>query len=787
MKILLRKLKRDLWQSKGQFISVLVLVIIGVMFYSGINATYRNLTETSEKYYKDYRMGDLWISFFKAPESAEEEVRALPFVKMATGRVVRDAKLDISGDNAVVRLISMPDTRTEVVNDIDIKSGSYFSDAGNSQCLVEQEFFEANGLEVGDCIYPVINGVEVKLSIAGSVKSPEFVYSVRDSAEIMPDNKRFGIVYLKKSYEQAIFGYEGSINDLSVILEEGTDIGKARDEIRDLLKDYTVTGITERKDQSSNRMLTEEIKGLQSLGGFFPILFFVVAAAIIYITMSRLVENQRTQIGVLKAFGFTDMFVLAHYLSYSVILAVTGSIIGSVFGMLLGKGFTEMENMYFKLPPADMKLYPELVLPATLLTLLFCLLAGYNSCKRVFRIMPSEAMKTRAPVKGRKILLERIGILWRGLRYNWKMVLRNIFRYKKRALLSSTGVIFAVAITFVSLSMNSSVNYLIDQQYSNIQDYDIKVGFSRMLNMEELNSVESLPYVKKMEPVVETGVEITNGWRKKDIAFTALVSKPEIYKVVDKNGLPVDPPDNGILIPERLSVELGLKPGDMAELKPYLPGKDKREVRVSGLIVQYLGSSAYGSMESVARIFGEGRFANSAVLKLDGSEHEKEVIEKLKKMPVVSSVQSKSDSKENLIKNMDMMMTSVLLMILLAAVLAVAVIYNIATINIFERQRELATLKVLGFKDNEVRNLIFNENYLLTAFGIILGLPLGRLIGGYMMSMYQTDAYTFPFIAGMDVYAITAVFIICFTILANLILRKKIKVINMVEVLKSNE
>jgi len=787
MNILLRKLLRDFWQSKGQFISVLVLIIIGVMCYSGINATYRNLTRSSDKFYTDYRFADLWVTFYKAPENAEDEVKSLPYVKMAAGRVTHDAKMDISGENAVVRLISMPDSKTDTVNDIDIKSGSYFTDAGNNQCLVEQEFFAANGLKIGDYIYPVINGAKVKLRVTGSVKSPEFVYTVRDSGEFIPDNKRFGIVYLKKSYEQAILGYEGSINDLSVILNEGADIETAKDGIRDLLDDYTVTGVIERKDQTSNRMLNEEIKGLRSAGGFFPILFFVVAAAIIYITMSRMVENQRTQIGVLKAFGFSNTFVLMHYLSYSVILAVTGSLIGSVFGMFLGKGFTELENMYFKLPLADMKIYPDLVLPASLLTLLFCLLAGYNSCRKVFRIMPSEAMRSKAPVKGRKILLERIRILWKNLRYNWKMILRNVFRYKRRTLLSSIGVIFAVAITFVSLSMYSSVNYMIDQQYTNIQNYDIKVSFSRLLNMEEIGVIRNLQYVEKLEPVVEAGVEIRNGWRKKDIAFTALVSEPVIFKVVDRYGRPVAPPDNGILIPERLSKELGLKPGDTADIRPYLPGKNEKEVQIKGLIVQYLGNSAYGSMESVGRIFGEGRFANSAVILLDGSEHEKQVIDRLKEMPVVSSVQSKSDSKENLLKNMDYMVSSLGIMILLAAILSIAVIYNIATINIFERQRELATMKVLGFKDNEIRNLIFYENYLLTAFGIIPGLPLGWLIGSYMMAVYNTDAYTFPFIAGAEVYLMTAVLIMSFTLLANLVLRKKMKVINMVEVLKSNE
>ncbi|MDD2504328.1 MAG: ABC transporter permease, partial [Clostridia bacterium] len=300
MNILFKKLARDFWQAKGQFISVLVLVIIGVMFYSGINATYRNLTNTSEKFYDDYRFGDLWISFYRAPESAEEKVKALPFIELATGRVIQDVRINISEENAVIRLVSLPDTKRDIVNDVIIKSGSYFSEVQSNQCLVEEEFFKANDLQVGDDIRPIINGREVKLRVAGSVKSPEYVYTVNEG-EIMPDNKRFGIVFIKKSLEQALFGYEGFINELSVTVREGTDIEQAKDEVEDLLKNYTITGIVEQKDQASNRMLNEEIKGLESVGGFFPILFFIVAAAIIYITMGRMVENQRTQIGVMKA------------------------------------------------------------------------------------------------------------------------------------------------------------------------------------------------------------------------------------------------------------------------------------------------------------------------------------------------------------------------------------------------------------------------------------------------------------------------------------------------------
>lgn len=782
-----RKIIRDLWQFKGQFISVLVVVIIGVMLYSGINAAFRNLSGASEKYYREYRFADLWATMYRAPEGVEEKIKSLPFVKMATGRVVQDVKIGISGENAIVRMITLPDDKKDIVNDVRITSGSYFSVQENNQCLLEEEFFKAHNLKIGDYIYPIINGNEVKLKVSGTVKSPEFVYTIRDGGELMPDNRKFGIVFVKQSFGQAILGYEGSINSLVMLVHEGTDIDSAKDDVKKYLEEFGVSEVVEKENQISNKMLSEEMKGLKATGGSFPVVFFIVAAVIIYITMGRIVENQRTQIGVLKAFGFSNLSILLHYLSYSIIIAVVGNIIGAVLGMYLGKGFTELENMYFHLPVTDMKMYPELVIPASMLTLFFCLLAGYNACKRAFRIMPSEAMRPKAPLKGKKILIERITVLWGKLGYSWKMILRNVFRYKRRALMTSIGVVFATAITFISFGMMDSINFLMDQQYSNIQNYDIKVSFTKYLNLEELSYIRSIPHVVKLEPVVETGVEVSNGWKKKDIGFTALINNPEIYKATDKEGTPLELPDNGILIPEKLSKLLDAGPGDTVQIKSYLPGKEKKDIMVKGVVAQYIGSSVYSSIDSMNYLIGEGRIANSAVMIIDSPDNERAVIDKLKEIPAVGSVQSKSDAYNNLMRNMSSMTAFIGVMIILAAVLSVAVVYNIATINIFERQRELATLKVLGFKDKEVRSLIFNENYLITLFGAMVGLPFGNWLGNAMMSMYDTDAYSFIFTATNEAYILSAALTAGFTVLANLTLMGKIRNINMVEVLKSNE
>lgn len=787
MNILFRNLLRDIKKSKGQFVSILVIVILGVTFYTSINSMFRNLSNSSVKYYEDYKLADLWVDLYKAPIGIKEKVEELPYVKAATGRIVKDASINISGENATLRFITLPDVKKDIVNDIVIKSGRYFSEGDSNQCLVDQDFFKANDLKLGDYIYPIVNGNKVKLKVVASVKSPEYVYTLKDASELMPDNKKFGIIYIKQSFGEAIFDFKGSINNISIQLSSGSDAKTVKDDIKKNLKNYGVKSIIDRDEQTSTMMLTQEIKKLQSMGGTFPIIFFMVASVIIYIMMGRMVENQRVQIGVLKALGFTNVQVLTYYMCYSALIAVSGSLIGSILGTYMGVGFTKLINQYFNLPLEGAKIYGELVLPASILTLFFCLFAGYHSCKVIFKIMPSEAMREKSPEIGKKIIIEKVKVIWQNISYLWKIILRNLFRYKRRALLTSLGIIFSSAILLVALSMKDSIDFMISQQYGSIQNYDVKVNFSKLLSVEELNKIKNIPHVKAIEPVLETGVEISNGWRSKDVGFTALVKDPQMYRVEDKSGKAISIPTSGILMSEKLANTLGVKANDSVNIKFFYPGKEKKEVVVKGIVVQYLGLSTYTSMDNLNTVLGEGMVANSAVIKLDNSAFENEVKSKLRDMAAVNSVESKTDALNALLKNMGAMKSSIGVLVMLAAVLLIAVVYNIATINIFERQRELATLKVLGFKDNEIKKLIFNENYIITLFGIVVGLPLGRWLGAAIMSASSTDAYSFPYVIEFKTYIITTVLTLIFTVMTNFILMKKIKSIDMIEVLKNKE
>jgi putative ABC transport system permease protein len=787
MNILLKNLLRDIKKSKGQFISILIIIILGVTFYTALNSAFKNLSNSSAKYYEEYRLADLWIDLDKAPASIKEKVEKLPNVEMVTGRIVKDASINISGENATLRFITLPDIKNNVVNDINIKSGRYFSGEDSNQCLLDEDFFKANDLKLGEYIYPIINGNQVKLKVIGVVKSPEFIYTLKDSSELVPDNKRFGIIYIKQSFGEAIFDFKGSVNNISIKVTGGSDVDAVKDDAKRLLKNYGVTSSIDRKQQTSTMMVDEEIKKLQSMGGSFPVIFFMVASVIIYIMMGRMVENQRIQIGVMKALGFTNMQVLAYYMSYSTIIAVSGSLIGSVLGTYMGFSITKLLNQYFNLPLSNTKIYGEFVIPASLLTLIFCLFAGYHSCKVIFKIMPSEAMREKSPISGKKIAIEKLEFIWKRISKLDRIIARNLFRYKRRALLTSLGIIFSSSILLVALSMNDSVNFMIKQQYGSIQNYDIKVTFSKLVSVDDLNIIKNIQHVTEFEPVLETGIELSNGWKSKEVGFTALIQDPKMYKVEDKSGNAVTLPQNGLLISEKLASTLGIKVNDSVNVKFFFPGKNEKKMVVKGIVVQYLGASTYTSMNNLNSILSEGMIANSAVLKLENSAFENEVKNKLKDIPGVSSVESKADSSNALTKNMEAMKSTIGMLIMLSAILLIAVLYNIATINIFERQRELATLKVLGFNNKEIKKLIFNENYIISIFGTIIGLPFGVLLGGYLISASSTDSYSIPYVVEVKSYVITIILTLTFTVITNLVLMRKIKSIDMLEVLKNKE
>lgn len=790
MKKLNRMLFREIRKSAGQFAAIIIVVAIGVMMYTGINSTFMNLEKTRDKYYENYNFEHIEIIGYGIPESMEEKLLDISDIKMATGRIILNARLGTGTDNPELRVISLPDNREDIVNKISITDGTCPIAGSMNECIVEKAFADGNGFKVGDIITPDIHGKRISLRITGICKSPEYVYVIKEPQDIMPDAKKFGIIYINSSLSKKLYETPGYFNNIAVLLKPGASIENVKREIDKLFETYDTIKLTERDDQLSNLMLQEEMNGLKSMGMEIPLVFFIVAAVIIYLMMGRIIENKRIYIGILKSLGYKNIQILTHYMSYPIIIGASGSILGVILGYFLGMIFTNIENQFFGFPVLHYSFYLNLILPAIILSFVFCLLSAYSACKSVFRISPSESMKPPAPKKGKRVILERFPFIWRRLKFSKKMKLRSISRNRRRNILTAIGVVLSTILLVIGFSVGDSLDYMIKQVYDVEQKYDIKVSFKYPGGFDELEKIRSIDNVSYAEPIFEGGVQVKNEKYEKDVLLSAIEDNSSFYNVLDDAGNVQRLPEDGLLMPERLAKTLHLKVGSYVNIKPYFPGAKRTRIKISGISAQYLGLGVDMNINKLSSLLGNEQIYTGAVLSLNSSSTDeiKAIKKELYSLSIVDSVEFREESKKNMEKNLTFFLIFATAIVILAAIMSIAVIYNITVINIYEKKRELASLKVMGFTRKEIRSSVYDENMVVGIISLITGLPLGHLLSKYILGyFYTTDAYDIPVVTYLPSYAYTIVLILIFIFIAQLLLRRSIDRIDMVEVLKVRE
>lgn len=790
MKKLNRMLFREIRKSAGQFAAIIIVVAIGVMMYTGINSTFMNLEKTRDKYYENYNFEHIEIIGYGIPESMEEKLLDISDIKMATGRIILNARLHTGTDNPELRVISLPDNREDNVNKVSITDGTYPIVGSMNECIVEKAFADGNGFKVGDIITPDIHGKRISLRITGICKSPEYVYVIKEPQDIMPDAKKFGIIYINSSLSKKLYETPGYFNNIAVLLKPGASIENVKREIDKLFETYDTIKLTERDDQLSNLMLQEEMNGLKSMGMEIPLVFFIVAAVIIYLMMGRIIENKRIYIGILKSLGYKNIQILTHYMSYPIIIGASGSILGVILGYFLGMIFTNIENQFFGFPVLHYSFYLNLILPAIILSFVFCLLSAYFACKSVFRISPSESMKPPAPKKGKRVILERFPFIWRRLKFSKKMKLRSISRNRRRNILTAIGVVLSTILLVIGFSVGDSLDYMIKQVYDVEQKYDIKISFKYPGGFDELEKIRSIDNVSYAEPIFEGGVQVKNEKYEKDVLLSAIEDNSSFYNVLDDAGNVQRLPEDGLLMPERLAKTLHLKVGSYVNIKPYFPGAKRTQIKISGISTQYLGLGVDMNINKLSSLLSNEQIYTGAVLSLNSSSTDeiKAIKKELYSLSIVDSVEFREESKKNMEKNLTFFLIFATAIVILAAIMSIAVIYNITVINIYEKKRELASLKVMGFTRKEIRSSVYDENMVVGIISLITGLPLGHLLSKYILGyFYTTDAYDIPVVTYSPSYAYTIVLILIFIFIAQLLLRRSIDRIDMVEVLKVRE
>ena len=787
MKALRRKLLRDLLGMKGQALAIAMVIVSGVATFVISVSTLDSLRETRAVFYRDYRFAEVFASLKRAPESVAETARTIPGVDRVETRVAATANLDVPGFQEPVRglLLSVPDGGEPALNALHLRQGRSVAPGRDDELVAGEAFALAHKLRPGDRIGAVINGKRKSLRVVGIGLSPEYVYQVSPGS-IFPDPKRYGVFWMGRKALAAAYGMEGAFNDLVASLSPGASRQDVVDRLDAVLEPYGGLGAYTRDDQASHRYLTEEFRQLGTLASIFPAIFLGVAAFLLNVVVSRLVSLQRDQVGILKAFGYSNADVGWHYVKLIVLIVIVGVAGGLVAGAWLGRGMTRMYMAFYRFPSLHYELRPGVAVSAGLVSVASAVLGAVQAVRKAALLPPAEAMRAEPPEKFRVTLVERLG-LRRILSQPARMIARNVGRRPVKTALSILGIGFACAILMLGNVQEDAVGFMVDTQFRLAQREDMTVSFVEPTSARALSELRGIPGIRHGEPFRSVAARVRYGHRSWRLAIQGFPRDGYLHRVLDTRLRPLPMPREGVVLTDYLADRLGVRVGDQITVEVLEGSRTVKQVPVAGLVGEYFGVNAYMDMEALNRLLGEGNAISGAFLSADREDRRK-VYDALKGMPRVSGTVVREDAIRSFYETMGgTLLLFTFVITLLASSIAFGVVYNSARIALSERSRELASLRVLGFTRGEISYILLGELGVLTAAGIPAGFLIAQGLAAYIAEQMKSDLYRVPLVMAPSSYGFAAAVVIVSALLSGLLVRNRLDHLDLVAVLKTKE
>lgn len=784
--VLDRKLVRDLWGIRGQALAIAAVVAAGVAIWVLMLTTFQSLGTTQRLYYQRYRFGDVFAGLKRAPDWVAGDIAAIPGVARVETRVVTEVTLDMPDlvAPASARLVSIPAPHRPVLNDVFLRRGR-FPEAGADadEVLLSEGFADAHGLGPGDSLTAVINGRRRRLAVVGVALSPEFVYVIRPG-ELLPDDRRFAVIWMPRRALAAATDMDGAFNDVSLLLDPGEAAAAVIPRLDRVLAPWGGRGAVPRALQPSNFYLSSELEGLRAFGSVLPVVFLAVAAFLLNVVLARTVALQRGQIAAIKALGYGNRAVGLHYVKWALVVAGLGAALGTGLGAWLGRGMTEMYTNFFDFPILHYRLAGGVVAEAVVISLAAAVVGALAAVRRAVSLPPAEAMRPDPPASFSPSLPERLGL---HLSQPIRIVLRTMERHPGRTLLSVAGIAFGGSLVVAGVFSLDSVDLLLFRQFGLAQRYDAMVTFTEPTSAAALEDLARYPGVRAVEPMRSVPVRLRCGHRSRATAITSLVTGSQLSRVIDRDGRVVEPPEDGLLLSATLARVLGAKPGDELTVEVLEGRRPVRRVPVVRLVHEYMGTNAYMSLPALHRLLEEGPSVSGAYLAVDSAERDA-LYRELKRAPRVAGVMLRRAALDSFNQTMGEMVGAVrAVSMLFAAIIAAGVVYNGARISLSERRRELATLRVVGFTRAEIATILLGEIACVTVVALPLSLLIGYGLAALVVKMYDTEVWRMPLAVSPATYALAAITVIAATLASAWVVRRKLDRLDLIAVLKTRE
>lgn len=787
MATLSKKARRDLWHFRGQSFAIALVMASGIAVLVMALSTLAALRDSAEAYYTQQQFADIFLQLKRAPDRLAEDIRHLSGVQTVQTRIVHTANLHIAGFNEPVTglLVSLPHNQRPTLNRPVLRAGAWPAPKALDQVVLNEPFAQAHDLQPGDHFIAILNGHRQDLTVAGIALSPEYIYSLGPGA-LLPDDQRFGVIWAPRETLEAAYNLKGGFNNLTLTLAPNTRAPQIIEQVDRLTLAYGGTGAIGRADQISHWFVLNEIDQLATMAKILPTIFLGVAAFLTHTVLSRMLTIERSQIGLLKAFGYSKLEISWHYATIVLGIVVIALVIGASVGAWLGWLLTNMYTEIFRFPVVTY--YPRLepIIIAAFATSLAALTGAWRSVLGAARLPPAEAMQPPSPPKFDHGIRSAIPTGW--LDQPSRIVIRNIVRWPGRAMLTLSGMAASVALLVLTLQWSDSLDYLVQSHFFEAQRQHLTLGFAEPQNREVLQNVEDLPAVLTAEPMRMVSAKLSSSNRTHRGTLLGLTTRPLLQPIYDDAiAGDVATPKEGLVLGAYLAAKLGVEPGDNVWVEILEGRRATTELLVVGLVETYMGMPAYIHLEHLNQLTKEAPLVGFVNLVVDDAARPA-LYERLTEIPTVSSVTVKEAAIDSLNETMEEnILVFVTIFGALACVMAFGVAYNSARITLSERGRELATLRVLGFSRGEISYILLGEVALITVIALPLGCALGWYLSSVMVNAFDTELFRLPLRITPESYAYAALYTLLVTALSGVVVRQRIHNLDLIEVLKTRE
>ena len=756
--MLFKKMLRDIRKHKAQFLSIFLMAFLGVFVFAGVGGESVGLEVNVNDYYNDTNLADGWIYSININDLFLYQVDCLGATTQMERQLVVDSVADFSNDPE----ITLHFVENNTISKFYLLQGEPLDIDDKNGVWLDKSFADAKGLKVGDNITFKFEGHEIEKEIKGIGYSPEYVYHASQSS-VIPDFSKMGFAYMSyKAFPEDNISY----NVLNVKFD-GTP-----ENYNDLLSyhmDGYYSSFVERSEHVSVNQFSEEMDQHKMMSGIFPMVFILISMLILLTTMTRIITHQRTQIGILKASGFKDRSIIFHYVSYGFWLVLVGAILGLILGpMTLPQLFYPSMSATYKLPSWEPAWSMNFVYVAALMVFM-SIFVSYYAVKSISDEKPADTIRPKAPKISTTGFVEKLGI-WDKLSFNVRWNWRDAKRNKFRALMTIIGVIGCSALLVCAFGMYDGMNDLKEWEFNQINHYDSKLVIDDEATMSEIDDVASDVNGDK---IMESAIEIESGSVKKSGSLLVL-NNTDLVTPTDYDWNPIKIEDDEVSISQKMADMLDVGVGDT--VKWHIMGSDKWvKTKVDKI---HADPTSQGLIMSSDKL--EDLDLNYTPTSIVTTEH---VDKNYSAIKTANSMKDMTGSWDELTEAMWLL---IYILIFFASLLAVVVLYNLGLLSFTEIEREIATLKVLGFKTGALRKLLLTQNLWFTAIGFLLGLPVGYFILKIMWESSGDSFYILPSISPAN-FILSAVITFALSILVNLMFSRKIKKLDMVESLKSGE